>query len=516
MPEVTAFGFVSAIQGSYTPEQVLLDISAGTRTNTTLYDRDLPSGIALAPRGAGGQIERWGEIVDRADTPPADIVPGTLGQSVRDGGGRVAYVGGRRGPNREAIVAADRAGRIDRVSVGSRTDVGTRAVAAWRDASLMVVRLPAGAVGRKAIDAVLAARRAPDLVFVVQGPSALRRSLLAAGAAGLAGGRNLRSDSTRTDGLVLTTDFAPTVLERLGLTVPDGVTGQPIEARGSRSVADLSAFRERLGAIGNHRWSIVAGSLALSVLLIAAATRGRRRSVGRGALAGRALDARRDARDRRNRPLGSGRARDPGGDLGGPRSPHRPPAALAPLDRPPGGGHRGRPRGRPGVRLGTDRALAARPQPADRRALLRDRERARDHPGGRDAAGTRRSAGRNRHARDRLGDFDRRGSRGVPAQLGPAGRRRRRRTDAWPGRRDGGRLCGRPGVVAITRGDRAGRARGAHWGCSRCWTWRPAEMPISRARCSGRAGSTRWRRSRSDDWSSATHRSGAVWWAHWW
>src|SRR6185312_3064436 len=51
-------------------------------------------------------------------------------------------------------------------------------------------------------------------------------------------------------------------------------TGQPIEARGSRSVEQLSAFRERLDTLGNHRWSIVAGGLVLSVLLIAAAARG--------------------------------------------------------------------------------------------------------------------------------------------------------------------------------------------------------------------------------------------------
>ena len=35
-----AFGFMSAIQGSYTPEQTFLDMSAGARTTTSLYDEE--------------------------------------------------------------------------------------------------------------------------------------------------------------------------------------------------------------------------------------------------------------------------------------------------------------------------------------------------------------------------------------------------------------------------------------------------------------------------------------------
>ena len=170
------------------------------------------------------------------------------------------------------------------MSLGPPGDVARRAVAAWGEASLLVARLPGGGPGREALETVVAARRADDLVLVMQGPSVLRRRLLAAGAAGLAGGSNLRSDSTRTDGLVLTIDFAPTLLERLGIPVPDEVGGQPIEARGDRSVDELAALRGRLGTIGQHRWSIVAGSLGLAVLLIAAVARGRWRRVGRGAL----------------------------------------------------------------------------------------------------------------------------------------------------------------------------------------------------------------------------------------
>src|SRR5438067_308624 len=87
-----ALGFMSAILGSYFPEQTLLDISAGARTWTSLYERDLPDRMALSTRGGGGSIAGWPAALERASTPPAEIVPGALGEAVRGGAGRVAYV----------------------------------------------------------------------------------------------------------------------------------------------------------------------------------------------------------------------------------------------------------------------------------------------------------------------------------------------------------------------------------------------------------------------------------------
>jgi hypothetical protein len=280
---LSAIGYVSATQGKYSPEQVLLDMSAGTRVQTSLYDGDLPEHIALAPAGVGGRFEEWPRIVARAKTPPADIEPGILGQSVRDGGGRVAYVGLRGTGNREAIVAADRSGIVPLVSLGTGDSLEARALAAWRKANFVVIKLPSGGRGRTTLRAMLAARRPQDLVLVVQDPNAVARRLLAAGAAGFSGGRDLRSDSTRTDGLVLTTDFAPTVLDRLGIPIPKKVAGEPMRASGSRTAQDLVNLRKRLSSIGGRRWRTVVGGLLLAVALIALATRDRRR-VGRCAL----------------------------------------------------------------------------------------------------------------------------------------------------------------------------------------------------------------------------------------
>jgi len=281
---ITAFGFVSSIQGAYTPEQVLLDIGAGTRTTNALYDGDLPEPILLEPAGKGGRISAWPQIVERAKTPPADIVPGALAQSIRDAGYPVGYAGIDGGRNREAIVAADRAGLVERVSLGSSKSLEHRAVSLWARSAFMTVRLPNGRAGRVAVEGLLAARRPQDLVIVLQDPNSVSRRLLAAGTAGLSGGSDLRSESTRTDGIVVSIDIAPTVLNRLGVAKPKAISGEPIEASGTRSVEDLVSLRKRLGVVGPRRWSGVLGGLAGAVLLIALASVGRPRRIGRTAL----------------------------------------------------------------------------------------------------------------------------------------------------------------------------------------------------------------------------------------
>jgi hypothetical protein len=202
------------------------------------------------------------------------VNPGTLAQAVRAGGGTVAYVGIGKETNREAIVAADRTGRVQRVSLGPGATVARRAVKLWSPRGLMVARLPAHAAGRAALQAILDARRPQDLVLVLQAPNVTTRRLLAAGAGGLAGGTALRSDSTRTDGLVLTTDFAPTVLKRLGYPIPKHVGGEPIVATGSQS----------LNEIGPRRWKTVVGGLLSALVLVLLASGGRLRTAGRAAL----------------------------------------------------------------------------------------------------------------------------------------------------------------------------------------------------------------------------------------
>ena len=69
-----------------------------------------------------------------------------------------------------------------------------------------------------------------DLVIAIERPPPGRDRQLAAGVAGEGFEGTLSSDSTRMRGYALATDIAPTILERLGLSVPDEMSGEPIEA----------------------------------------------------------------------------------------------------------------------------------------------------------------------------------------------------------------------------------------------------------------------------------------------
>jgi hypothetical protein len=268
-----ALGFLSSIQGSYSPEQALLDISSGSRTWTSLYDGELPTSMGLLPAVEGGTISSWDSARERATTPPADVVPGTLAQAVLDDGGSVAYVGIEGRLNREAIVAADRAGRVEHVRLATPGALGREAVRLWRRSRLLVASLSSGPDGRRALGLLFRARRRHDLLLAVQQPTAVRRRLLALGAAGLAGGENVRSDSTRTDGIVVSTDIAPTVLERLGAPAPAHVAGEPIEAHGGRNAEELTELKDRLSEIGPRRWTVMLAGLGGAALLASVMTR---------------------------------------------------------------------------------------------------------------------------------------------------------------------------------------------------------------------------------------------------
>jgi hypothetical protein len=284
-PGLDAFGFTSTIQGSYTPEQTFLDMSAGARTTTSLYDDDVPADMELQ---RDGRISSWELIADRAAAAPADIAPGLLANAIRGAGGHVGYAGPRAARNREAAVAADRDGRVERVALSEPAKVAATALELWRSTDLVVAKLAPGPPGVGQLRRVIAARRPGDLVIVIQDPSHITRRLVATGAAGLEGGTTLYSDSTRTEGIVSSTDVAPTVLERLGIDVPEDMSGKPIEARGDATPAELSELRNRLTDLGPRRWAVIWLGL-IGVVLIAGAVglaRGDTRLPGRALLLG--------------------------------------------------------------------------------------------------------------------------------------------------------------------------------------------------------------------------------------
>jgi hypothetical protein len=250
-PEL-ALGMTSATQSGYSPQQALLDLTAGTRTSRGTYDPHEPPDLSLLPIDRYGLIVNWLAAVARADSAPADIVPGLLAGSIPGGAG---YVGIEDRLNAEAVVASDRDGRVARVSLGDEGTVAARTQALLRDRRLVVTLLPAGYAGDRQLDLLIAARRPGQLVIAMQAPPPFQGpQLLWTGIAGLGpGDAGLSSATTHVDGVVAGIDVLPTVLEHLGIDVPDAVRGEPIRVGGPRDADALQQLEDRLEVVTSRR-----------------------------------------------------------------------------------------------------------------------------------------------------------------------------------------------------------------------------------------------------------------------
>jgi hypothetical protein len=215
-------GLLSAGLGSVPAEQTYLDITQGNRVFDSLYDSPLPARVGGGICGPGYSRA----VIERAESAPAEIVPGLLTATLR------------------------RAGEGCRLRT---VDLRTLAV--------MVRSL-----------------RREDLLIAFERPPPPKDGTLAIGVAGIGFDGDLTSDSTRTDGYVLATDIAPTILERLGVAVPEAMSGQPIRATGHVDAAAVEALGERMAAISPRRGPVIGLSLLAWLLALGAAvaaTRGR-------------------------------------------------------------------------------------------------------------------------------------------------------------------------------------------------------------------------------------------------
>jgi hypothetical protein len=112
-----------------------------------------------------------------------------------------------------------------------------------------------------------------DLLIAFAAPPPSRNEGLPIGIAGRGFDGDLTSDSTRTDGYVLSTDIAPTILRRLGLSVPDAMNGQPIRAEGRVDISAIEDRAARMAAIPDRRAPVVITCLAAWILLAFAVNR---------------------------------------------------------------------------------------------------------------------------------------------------------------------------------------------------------------------------------------------------
>jgi hypothetical protein len=245
-PEL-ALGMLSATQSGYSPQQALLDLTAGTRTSRGTYHPRTPPDLSLLRTDGSGLIVNWLAAVARADSAPADIVPGLLASSIPGGAG---YAGIAGDPNLEAAAASDRDGVVRAVSLGSGGSVAARARGLLRDHRLVVALLPPGLAGDGQLDALLAHRAPGELVIAIESPPPFHSpQLLPTGIAGLGPATSFSSATTHIDGVAAGIDVLPTILHHLGIAVPKSVRGEPIAIGGTRDAAALTKLNSRLSVI---------------------------------------------------------------------------------------------------------------------------------------------------------------------------------------------------------------------------------------------------------------------------
>jgi hypothetical protein len=249
-------GLISAGIGSVPAAQTWIDIGQGARINESLYDEPLP--LLHVDPGAGGAPPHvppalWQRVRDRAEAAPADLVPGLLGTTLRRG--RVAAGADQpAGPSAAILVDSRGAiveGRHCRQRACDRVGVLTADLGRLR---ALARRLHGG-----------------DLLIAIERPPPGRDRQLATGVAGAGFHGTLSSDSTRMRGYALSTDIAPTILERLGLPVPDEMNGEPIEATGEVDPGFVERLEDRLAVVGPRRGPVIGTNLLIWVGLAALA-----------------------------------------------------------------------------------------------------------------------------------------------------------------------------------------------------------------------------------------------------
>ena len=272
VPGLSVGDSCSATQGPYSAEQLLLDITQGARVARSAYSPARPPAMALRTLGTQGAITGWQAALGRAADAPQLLRPGLLATHI-PGGAAYAGIAGLDGA--DAIAAADRGGRVATVSRGTAPALLARVSALRRTHRLLVADLPAGRAGYEDLRTLSATRAPGELLLVVQRARAPRgHELLWAAAAGLSGGgtaMTLTSQTTNERGLIAAVDLAPTILRHLNLTpIPSDVRGDPIHTDGPLRSASLRTLMARLHVVGPRRlhalgWLMTAWALLLLV-----------------------------------------------------------------------------------------------------------------------------------------------------------------------------------------------------------------------------------------------------------
>src|SRR5690349_8214091 len=185
-----AYGLTSPSIGSYSKRQMVLDMSAGTRIANRAYSRPLGR-LDLQYGRAGGYMAGWFYDNKRAESAPGDVLPGLFAQTLQRHGQTVAYSGVIGYEQMEGAVAADRAGRIERVSIGTIGTFASRTSALLHQYDVVVARFPEDDAGLEALDRIVAQRTPDELIVALRAPPPGRGRLLPTGILGPGFHRNV-------------------------------------------------------------------------------------------------------------------------------------------------------------------------------------------------------------------------------------------------------------------------------------------------------------------------------------
>jgi hypothetical protein len=248
-------GILSAGIGNVPAAQTYLDIGQSARVPGSLYDGALPRLTVRGAEGGGLRVRKrqWRAVRRRAASVPADILPGLLGSTLARA--NVTVLHAVKSPAIIALPLVDERGRLAAPRCAGHGCPNVTVVAAD----------PAGVRG------LAAGLRGEDLLVAVAQPPPPEDHGLAIGIAGRGFDGTLTSDSTRMRGFVLSTDLAPTILDRLGIAVPGDMTGEPIDADGTVDPAYVRDLADRLAVIGPRRAPVVGVSVLVWLVLAALA-----------------------------------------------------------------------------------------------------------------------------------------------------------------------------------------------------------------------------------------------------
>ncbi|MCB0860879.1 MAG: hypothetical protein KDB54_09530 [Solirubrobacterales bacterium] len=277
--EHAAIGLMNPGLGDVSAQQTWLDVSQGARAFDSTYDTPLDR---VYPGGEFAQ--GWEKVVRRAKSNDTTLIPGLMASVLAghdlnavaaDSAGAAALAVARRdgGIARAPQACGGPPGMLDSGSPGA-------------DAAIPGCPDPVTVLAMPLDSAVEAAdnRRAGDLQIFIEQPPADSGDQLSIAIAGPGMKGELESPSTRTDGYVLSTDIAPTILRHFGIKTPKAMTGQPIESGGKLDVGRLTDLENRYEQVGKRRGAALAIPLLLWIALAGLVSFGSRGLYARPAL----------------------------------------------------------------------------------------------------------------------------------------------------------------------------------------------------------------------------------------